>query len=117
MQLLTDEQRARMAENGRVNARHIARDGNTEDFEPVVKLFCPWSTGTWLLSELDSEDNDVAFGVCDLGYPELGSVRLSELEAVRGPGGLGIERDLHFKARTTLSEYAAEAREHGCIRA
>ena len=117
MKLLTDEQRQRMIDNGRVNAAHIARDGNTQDFTPVVKLFCPWGTGTWLLSELNSEDRDVGFGLCDLGHPELGNVSLSELAAVRGPGGLGIERDLHFKARATLSEYAAEARESGFIRA
>jgi len=34
---------------------------------------------TWLLTELDSEDPDIAFGLCDLGMqcPELGSVRIS----------------------------------------
>ena len=117
MRLLTDEQHARMLENGRVNAAHVARDGDTEDFAPVVKLFCLWGTGTWLLTELDPEDADIAFGLCDLGHPELGSVRLSELAAVRGPGGLGIERDLHFRAKATLAEYAAHARERGSIAA
>lgn len=117
MKLLTKEQRQRMIANGRVNGRRAARDGNTKDFKPVVKLFCPWSWGTWLLSELDCEDNDIAFGLADLGHPELGTVRLSELEAIRGPGGLGIERDLHFEATATLSEYAAEARKNGSIRA
>jgi hypothetical protein len=69
------------------------------DVFPVVKLFTPWGGATWLLSELDPEDEDIAFGLCDLGFgcPELGSVSLSELEAVRGPGGLAIERDLHFR--------------------
>ncbi len=117
MQLLTNEQRQRMLENGRVNAAHIARDGDTRDFAPVVKLFCPWATGTWLLSELHSDDHDIAFGLCDLGHPELGGVRLSELAAVRGPGRLGIERDLRFRAAKSLSEYAAEARERGFIAA
>jgi hypothetical protein len=32
--------------NGKANAAHIARDGNTEDFKPVVKLFAPWGAAT-----------------------------------------------------------------------
>ena len=51
------------------------------------------------------------FGLCDLGigFPELGSVRVSEIAALRGRLGLPVERDLHFKADKTLSAYAAEA--------
>lgn len=117
MKLLTEDQRTRMLSNGRVNAARIADDGNTVDHEPVVKLFCPWGAGTWLLSELDPEEPDVAFGLCDLGVgcPELGSVSLAELAAIRGPGGLRIERDLHFQARMTLSAYARAANEVGGI--
>ena len=51
-----------------------------------------------------------------MGYPELGSVSLAELESVRGKLGLVVERDLHFKAETTLSQYADEARKHGSIK-
>jgi hypothetical protein len=40
-----------------------------------------------------------------------------ELAAVRGPGGLGIERDLYFTPDKTLSAYAEEARLKGCIQA
>lgn len=65
----------------------------------------------WILTELDPEDPDIAFGLCDLGmgFPELGNVSLSEIAAVTGPGGLHIERDLHFKATKTLQAYATEA--------
>ena len=117
--LLTDDQRARLLKNGRENTDRINEDGNTHDFWPVVKLFCPWGAATWLLTELDPEDKDIAFGLCDLGMgcPELGSVRLSGLAAVRGPGGLTIERDQHFKATKSLSAYADEARQHGRIAA
>lgn len=119
MPLLTDCQRARMLANGRANAERMADDGNTQDFWPVVKLFCPWGAATWLLTEIDPEDEDIAFGLCDLGFgcPELGSVRLSELAAIRGPVGLTIERDLHFKPTKSLTAYAAEANEHGRISA
>ena len=117
MDILTDAQRRALLENGRVNAARVAVDGDTVDFAPVVKLFCPWGAGTWLLSELDPEDPDVAHGLCDpgLGFPELGGVRLSELEALRGPGGLRIARDTSFQAVKSLSAYAAEARALGAI--
>ena len=50
-----------------------------------------------------------------MGCPELGSVRISEIEAVRGPLGLRIDRDRHFKAVKTLSQYADDARLHSMI--
>lgn len=119
MKLLLDEHRARMLANGKFN-RDLTNSGKDEsDFEPVVKLFCPWGAATWLLSELDPEDNDIAFGLCDLGMgcPELGSVRISEIEELKGPMGLRIERDIHFKANKTLVAYADEARLHQRITA
>jgi Protein of unknown function (DUF2958) len=87
------------------------------DFEPVVKLFVPWSSGTWLLSECAPDG--LAFGLCDMGFgtPELGYVSLDEVAALRGPGGLHVEQDFHFKANKTLSRYADEARQQGRIRA
>lgn len=89
------------------------------EFKPVVKLFCPWNGATWLLTELDPEDLDTAFGLCDLGMgePEVGTVSLAEIRNVQGPAGLKIERDLHFKADKTLEQYADEARRLGRIRA
>jgi hypothetical protein len=98
--------------NGRLNAERIAQDGNTIDFFPVVKLFTADAGCTWLLTEIDPENEDLAFGLCDLGMecPELGSVSLSEIAALRGMLGLPVERDLHFKAEKSLTAYADEAR-------
>src|SRR5262249_49591414 len=81
MELLTEEIKTRLLENGRKNAERIADDGNTIDFEPVVKLFTPDAGATWLLTEIDPADPDIAFGLCDLGVgcPELGAVSLSEI--------------------------------------
>jgi hypothetical protein len=112
MKLLTQTQEQRMRENGAINAALSRTDGKTEDFRPVVKLFCTWTDATWLLTELNPEDPDNAFGLCDLGmgFPEMGSVRLSELAGAIGPGGLRIERDLHFKPAKTLRGYAEAAR-------
>ena len=107
MKLLTKKQRERLLRNG-------ARRG---DHAPHVKWFYPAGAATWLVSELDPEDPDVAHCLADLGmgHPEIGSVRISELEAFRGRFGLGIERDLHFVGRHRLSIYAEAARAAGHI--
>jgi hypothetical protein len=114
MSLIPDDLRKLMLANGKRSAR-------SERFDPfpAVKLFTPWGGATWLLSELDPSDPDIAFGLCDLGmgFPELGSVRLSELESVKGPFGLSVERDVAFLADKTLAGYAEEARRHGTIKA
>ena len=113
MQLLTQCQTFDLLRNGKSNPN------GEQDFKPVVKLFTPWANATWLLSELNPNDQDIAFGLCDLGQgtPELGYVSLSELRSLRGPAGLTVERDLFFKADKTLQGYADEARSAGCIRA
>jgi hypothetical protein len=114
---LTSEQEGQLRANGAANASRAVRDQEPEDFQPVVKLFCPWGAATWLLTELDPDDPDIAFGLCDLGmgFPELGSVSLSELSSICGPGGLRIERDLYFTLSKTLQGYAEEARRAGRI--
>jgi len=111
MKLLTKSITEKLLRNGRIREA-LAEDGRAEaDFIPVVKLFTPDAACTWLLTELDPEEPDIAFGLCDLGmgYPELGSVRISEIESVRGRLGLPVERDRHFAPRHTLSVYARAA--------
>jgi len=44
-----------------------------------------------------------------MGFPEFGTVSLQELAAYRGRLGLGIERDIHFKARGAISAYIKAA--------
>ena len=87
--------------------------GNPEkhpDNKPWLKLFNPAGSGTWLISEIKG---DIMYGLCDLGHgsPELGSVSLKELESLKLPFGLKIERDMYFEPTKSLSEYAKEARE------
>ncbi len=111
MKLLTQSIRDKLLRNGAIRAA-LEEDGRADaDFIPIVKLFTPDANCTWLLSELDPEDPDIAFGLCDLGMqcPELGSVRLSELESVRGRFGLPVERDRYFEPHHTLSVYARAA--------
>jgi len=118
MKLLTSELKERLLENGR-KQQPVRGTHDEIDFWPVVKLFTPDAACTWLLTEIDPEDPDIAFGLCDLGmgFPELGSVSLAEIASVRGPLGLSIERDMHFEAEKPLSAYAAEASSAGHVRA
>ena len=85
----------------------------------MVKLFAPDGAATWLLTELDPHDPDIAFGLCDLGMgcPELGSVSLSEIESVQGRFGFYVERDLFFSTDKPLSSFTEDARTNGAIRA
>lgn len=112
MELLPQSILDQLAANGRINQDRIEACEDTIDFPPVVKLFTPDAGATWLLSETDPEDPDIAHGLCDLGlgFPEIGTVRLSDIRAVRGRLGLPAERDLYFKPEATLSEYADRAR-------
>jgi len=106
MKLLTQSQIAKLTRNGERSTRE-------PDFDPhpVVKLFTPDAQCTWLLSEIDPEDPDRAFGLCDLGMgcPELGHVSLKALAAVRGQLGLPVERDRSFRPKGLLSAYAERA--------
>jgi len=112
MKLLTADQTRRLLANGRKTATALAEMREPPDHRPVVKLFTPDAAATWLLTEIDPDEPDIAFGLCDLGmgFPELGSVSLSEIAAVRGRLGLRVERDLHFEATHPLSVYARAAR-------
>lgn len=111
MTFLTEEQRCQMIANGAARAR-----GDQLDPFPVVKLYTLDAGVAWLLTELDV-DGEMAYGLCDAGTgsPELGQVSLSALEGVRGPRGMRIVADPHFKPRQTLSAYLADAQRDGSI--
>lgn len=110
--LITAAQRAQLLANGTRSAQ-----GEEIDPRPVVKLFTPDAAATWLLTELDPQEPERAFGLCDpgLGSPELGFVSLAELASLRGRLKLPIERDRHFIADRPLSAYAAAAQAAGRI--
>jgi hypothetical protein len=118
MKLLTQAQFAQLLDNGRRQAE-VKGTPDEIDFRPVVKLFNPCGAATWLLTEIEPDDPDIAWGLCDLGmgFPEFGTVRLSELTSIKGKLGLGIERDLHFEADKPISAYIDEASKLGRINA
>jgi hypothetical protein len=110
MKLLTTAQHALLVKNG-------LPENRDKDHYPVVKLFLPGTGCTWLLNEIEDEENLIAFGLCDLGmsFPELGSVDFKELTALRSPLGLKVERDFSFTGKHPLSKYAEAARAAQCI--
>lgn len=61
-----------------------------------VKLFTPDAQWTWYVIEYRPEDG-LCFGLVVGFEKELGYFSIPELEEVRGPLGLPIERDLHFE--------------------
>jgi hypothetical protein len=68
-----------------------------QETDPLVicKFFTPDSTWTWYPLEFDGVD--VFFGLVIGFEQELGYFLLSELSQARGPLGLPLERDIHFK--------------------
>ena len=74
-------------------------DGKGKDAEVIVKYFNPIGSGTWLITEGERQpDGDwLLFGYCNIFDWEWGYVLLSELQNVRLPLGLTLERDLYSK--------------------
>ena len=98
MKLLTKEIRRRLPPLG-------GQDGKGGQAVAYAKFFTPDSSWTWYATEFDGEDT--FFGLVDGHFKELGDFSLAELESVRGPMGLPIERDLHWTPKT-LKEIAPE---------
>ena len=78
-----------------------SQDGMGGKAKVLVKYFNPVGAGTWLITEgnkLENGDYEM-FGYCHLGddeMAELGYVMLSELENLKLPFGLKVERDLYM---------------------
>ncbi len=76
----------------------------SDDAQAVVKYFTPDADWTWYATEYDPESR-LFFGLVDGFERELGYFSLDELEQLRGPLGLPVERDLYWKP-TPLSKLA-----------
>lgn len=86
-----------------------SQDGLLGQAKVIAKFFNPMGVGTWFITEAEKqEDGDYEmFGYCHLGDDELaefGYVMLSELQSIKGPLGMGIERDLYLSKDCTLIE-------------
>ena len=100
MKLLTEALRAKLPPLG-------STDRLPHDQAIVqAKFFTPDSSWTWYPAEFDGVDT--FFGLVVGFEVEAGHFSLSELESVRGPWGLPIERDRWFKPvpLSQVPEYA-----------
>lgn len=94
MELLTQELRAKLPK------LYAHEDTPPSQVPVVVKFFTPDGAWTWYATEFDGVDT--FFGFVSGHERELGYFSLAELRAARGPMGLPIERDLHY--RGTLAD-------------
>ncbi|MEQ9262040.1 MAG: DUF2958 domain-containing protein [Owenweeksia sp.] len=88
MKLMTTELQNRFAEIG----------DQSDKTNPIViaKFFNPCGAGTWYATEYDPETR-IFFGyVTGLQFDEWGTFSLDELQELKLPLGLRIERDLWF---------------------
>ena len=93
MKLITKSLEARFAQ--------VGRQEDVKDPMVIVKFFNPTGAGTWFATEYDPQDR-IFFGYVSMfgdWNDEWGYFSLAELEAYKGPFGIGIERDLHFDER------------------
>lgn len=73
-----------------------SQDGKGLNAEVLVKYFNPCGSGTWLITEAEREGDDWRlYGYCHIFEWEWGYLLLSELESLRLPFGLSVERDLY----------------------
>lgn len=84
-------------------------DGKGMEAEIVVRYFNPYGRGEWLITEAEPQaDGDwLLYGYMNLFEWEWGYVMLSELASVRGPLGLGIERDLYLSKGAKVKDYVS----------
>jgi len=62
-----------------------------------LKIFTPDVNWSWYIMEINKEDQDYCYGYVIGLESELGYFNLSEIEAVKGPLGLSVERDKFFE--------------------
>jgi hypothetical protein len=72
----------------------------TKDPTVHLKFFCPWNQWTWFITEGEQQDDDFIFFGYVIGQErEWGYSSLNEISSLVGPGGLKIERDIHFSPK------------------
>lgn len=92
MKLMTPELEARFAQ--------VGDQSQTKDPLVVAKFFNPCGSETWYATEYDPE-NSICYGyVTGMFEDEWGTFSIAELESIRLPFGLTIERDLHFQEKS-----------------
>ena len=71
-------------------------DGSDMEQMVVAKYFDAMGDWKWFLMNMD-KDEDYCWGIVKGNAVEMGSFSMRELEGIKRPFGLGIERDLYFE--------------------
>lgn len=84
-----------------------SQDGLGGQAKVIAKYFNPMGAATWFITEADKKENGdfEMYGFCNLGdsdMAEFGYVMLSELQNIKLPFGMTIERDLYLPKDCTL---------------
>jgi hypothetical protein len=111
VKLMTSAVEKKLLRNGEAAKVAHAEDREIDPF-PVVQYFAGGSA-IWLITEMDPDDHDRLFGLCDLGHgsPELGYVSLQELSKVQYHNGVPmVEREYSWVGMAPLSSYVKVAR-------
>lgn len=79
--------------------QQIGRQEDKSDPLIIAKFFNPTGAGTWYATEYNPSDKTFFGYVSIFGdwNDEWGYFSLTELESLKGPYGLGIERDIYFQ--------------------
>lgn len=83
-----------------------SQDGKGLDSVVLVKYFNPCGLGTWLITEAEEQEDGewLLFGYCHIYCWEWGYISLKELQDLKLPFGLTIERDLYIPKSATVKE-------------
>lgn len=93
MKLITKELEARF--------KAVGSQEEVKDPIAICKFFNPTGRGNWFATEYDPTEK-IFFGYVSLfgdHNDEWGSFSLEELESLKLPFGLGIERDINFQEK------------------
>lgn len=90
-----------------------SQDGLGGQAKVIAKFFNPMGVGTWFITEAEKKENGdfEMYGYCNLGdddLAEFGYVMLSQLEEIKLPYGMTIEKDLHLSKDCTLIDAMKE---------
>jgi len=82
--------------------KRLAQLGDQDVPDPIIAahFFDPCGSADWYVTAYYPEDN-VIFGWAEIvpGMGEWGYTSVAELQSIKGPLGIGIERDLYWKER------------------
>jgi hypothetical protein len=92
MELITKELHEAFKKQGDTSEKQA------KDIPVICKLFNPVGPGTWWVYEHVEGDVYMAYALLDEPmFAELGTISINEMQALKLPFGLGIERDIHFE--------------------